>query len=235
MIGWDEILEGGLADGATVMSWQGMKGGIEAAHLGHEVVMSPTTFAYLDYTQGDKSVENAIYASLSLEKTYSFEPVPDGIDPKYILGGQGNLWSEVLPTLQYAFYMAYPRAFALSETLWTPKEQKNWDNFIERTEVHFTRFDTENTNVSRAVLDPIITVYLEEDKLMCKLENSIPQSDIYYTIDNTYPVQFGEKYTAPFEISEGDLSLRTQTFRNGEGIGRQLLIPRADLVKRAGE
>ena len=129
MIGWDEILEGGLAEGAAVMSWRGMKGGIEAAQMGHEVVMTPTTYAYLDYSQGDHSVENRIYADLSLEKSYSFEPVPDDVDPKYILGGQGNLWTEVIPSLSYAFYMTYPRAFAIAETLWSPKEHKDWNNF----------------------------------------------------------------------------------------------------------
>ncbi|AOW21463.1 beta-N-acetylhexosaminidase [Urechidicola croceus] len=232
MIGWDEILEGGLADGAAVMSWRGMKGGIEAAKMGHKVVMSPTTYAYLDYTQGDSSVENKIYASLSLEKSYSFEPIPEEVDPKYILGGQGNLWTEVVPNIQYAFYMTYPRAFALSETFWSPKESKDWDNFITRTEHHFNRFDLENTNISKAVLDPIINIYKDGDKLMCKLENSVPNTEIYYTIDNTYPVKFGEKYTKPFQIPIGNLSLRTQTFRNKKPIGRELLIHRTDLVKR---
>ena len=232
MIGWDEILEGGLAEGAAVMSWQGMKGGIEAAKMGHEVVMTPTTYAYLDYTQGDHSVENPIYADLSLEKTYSFEPVPDDVDPKYILGGQGNLWSEVLPNLQYAFYMTYPRAFAISETLWSPKENKNWDSFINRTEAHFSRFEAEKTNISKAVFDPIIKVFKDGDKLMCELENSLPNTEIYYTIDNTYPVQFGIKYTGAFEIPKGNLSLRTQTFRDGEPIGRQLQVHRKELLKR---
>jgi len=232
MIGWDEILEGGLAEGAAVMSWQGMKGGIEAAKMGHEVVMTPTTYAYLDYTQGDHSVENPIYADLSLEKTYSFEPVPDEVDPKYILGGQGNLWSEVLPNLQYAYYMTYPRAFAISETLWSPKEIKNWDSFIKRTEAHFSRFDAEKTNISKAVYDPIIKVFKDSDKLICELENSLPNTEIYYTIDNTYPVRFGVKYTGAFEIPEGNLSLRTQTFRDDEPIGRQLQVHRKDLLKR---
>ena len=232
MIGWDEILEGGLAEGAAVMSWRGMKGGIEAAKMEHEVVMTPTTFAYLDYTQGDKSVENSIYASLSLEKSYSFEPVPDEVDPKYILGGQGNLWTEVIPNLSYAFYMTYPRAFAITETLWSPKEKKNWDNFINRTETHFSKFDATNTNISKAVLEPIISIYKEGDKLMCELKNNALNTDIYYTIDNTYPVQFGEKYTTPFEIPEGDLSLRTQNFRNSKPLGRELLIHRTELEKR---
>ncbi|RMZ51842.1 beta-N-acetylhexosaminidase [Flavobacteriaceae bacterium PRS1] len=232
MIGWDEILEGGLADGATVMSWRGMKGGIAAVKMEHEVVMSPTTFAYLDYSQGDHTVENKIYADLSLEKSYTFEPVPEGVDPKYILGGQGNLWTEVVPNLPYAFYMTYPRAFALSETLWSPKEKKNWDSFIDRTEHHFKRFDATKTNISKAVYDPIVHVYIENDTLMCELKNSILNSEIYYTIDNTYPVQFGFKYEGSFEIPEGNLSLRTQTFRNNKPISRQLQIHRTELIKR---
>ena len=233
MIGWDEILEGGLADGAAVMSWRGMKGGIEAAKMEHEVVMTPTTYAYLDYTQGDSSVENSIYASLSLEKSYSFEPIPEGVNPKFILGGQGNLWTEVIPNLPYAFYMTYPRAFAIAETLWSPKEKKDWNSFINRTEIHFSRFDTTKTNISKAVFDPIITVFKDGDKLMCELKNSIPNSEIYYTIDNTYPMQFGKKYTSPFEIPKGKLNLHTQTFRNGKPLGRELLINRTELEKRA--
>jgi hexosaminidase len=232
MIGWDEILEGGLADGAAVMSWRGMKGGIEAAKMGHNVVMTPTTYAYIDYMQGDASVENTIYASLSLEKTYSFEPVPAEVDSKYILGGQGNLWTEVIPNLPYAMYMTYPRAFAISETLWSSKEKKNWQSFINRTESHFSRFDAGNTNISKAVYEPIISLKKVDGKLMCELTNNVPNTDIYYTVDNTYPVNFGNKYESAFEIPEGDLSLRTQTFRNGRAIGRELLISREDLLKR---
>ena len=231
-IGWDEILDGGLAEGAAVMSWRGMRGGIKAAKQGHNVVMSPTTFAYLDYTQGDHSVENKIYADLSLEKTYSFEPIPEDVDAQYILGGQGNLWSEVIPNLQYAYYMTYPRAFALSETFWSPKENKNWESFIDRTEAHFDRFEATNTNISRAVLDPIVQTYKDGDKLMCKLSNNASNTEIYYTIDNTYPVKYGVQYTVPFEIPSGNLSLHTQTYRNRKALGRQLKITRKDLIKR---
>ena len=231
-IGWDEILDGGLAEGAAVMSWRGMKGGIAAAKMKHEVVMSPTTFAYIDYMQGDETVENKIYSSLSLEKTYTFEPVPKGVDAKYILGGQANLWSEVIPTMPFAFYMTYPRAFAIAESVWSPAANKNWGDFIKRTQTHFNRFDVSNTNISKAVLDPIVYVYKEDDKMMCTLKNSIPNSEIYYTINNTYPVQFGTKYTEAFEIPEGNLKLRTQTFVNGKPIGRALIIDRTILKKR---
>lgn len=232
MIGWDEITEGHLNKDAAVMSWQGMKGGIKAAKQGNKVVMSPTTYVYLDYTQGDKSVENPIYADLNLEKTYEFEPVPEGIDPSYIMGGQANLWTEVVPTLPFAFYMTYPRALSVSETLWSPKAKKNWNNFVVKTLTHFQRFDQQNINISHAVLDPIVEVYKAGDKMMCKLKNNIPNTKIFYTIDNTYPVQFGKEYTGPFEIPAGDLSLRTQTFLNGTGIGRSLQIHRDDLKKR---
>ena len=232
LIGWDEILDGGLAEGATVMSWRGMKGGIQAAKMGHEVVMTPTTFVYLDYMQGDKSVENRIYASLSLEKTYEFEPVPEGVKPELILGGQGNLWTEEVATMPFAFYMTYPRAFAIAETLWSKKQNKDWNDFARRTESHFDRFEVKNTNISQAVLDPIISIYIEGEKLMCKLENSIPETEIYYTVDNTYPAQFGIKYTEPFEIPEGDLDLHTQTIRNGKAIGRELHITRKKLLER---
>lgn len=235
MIGWDEILEGGLAEDATVMSWRGMKGGIEAAQLGHEVVMTPTTYCYLDYTQGDHSIENVVYADLSLEKCYTFEPVPENIDSKYILGGQGNVWAEKIPTLQFAFYMTYPRAFALSETFWSSKELKNWDNFVGRVENHFSRFDNTNTNISKAVLEPIINIYNKDGQIVCELKNSIPNTEIFYTIDNTYPVKFGLKYNAPFAIPEGNFSLQTQTFRNGNPLGRSLKVHRSELIKRIKE
>ena len=233
LIGWDEILEGGLAEGAAVMSWRGMDGGIEAAKMGHEVVMTPTTFAYLDFTQGDRSVENEIYADLSLEKSYSFEPVPEGVDPKLILGGQGNLWTEVIPNLSYAYYMTYPRAFALAETLWSPKERKDWKDFLRRTEGHFQRLDDSGISVSKAIYDPVVKVYKQDGKLMCTLESPLEDVEIYYTVDNTYPVAFGNKYAGPFEIPEGDLRLQTRSFRAGEPIGRILRIHRTDLVKRA--
>ena len=233
MIGWDEILEGGLTEEAAVMSWRGMKGGIEATHKGHKVVMSPTSYAYLDYTQGDHSVENPIYADLSLEKCYSFEPAPEEVVQENVLGGQGNLWAEVIPNLPYAFYMAYPRALALAETFWSQASVKEWKSFIQRTESHFQRFDAAGQNICKAVYDPVVEVFTENDLLMCRLTNSVPGTTIYYTVDNTYPVHFGQKYDQPFEIPEGNLSLCAAVYRDGELLGRQLQIHRQDLVKRA--
>ncbi|MEN8186919.1 MAG: family 20 glycosylhydrolase [Bacteroidota bacterium] len=232
MIGWDEILEGGLAENAAVMSWRNFENGVKAAKMKHKVVMSPINDTYLNIRQGDLSVEKPIYSYLNLERVYDFDPLPDDVDQKYILGGQGNLWTEEIPTIHYAFYMTYPRAFALAETFWSKKESKDWNDFIKRTQVHFHRFETENLGISKAVLEPIVTVYKKDGKVMCELKNSIPNTEIYYTIDNTYPVKFGIKYKVPFEIPQGDLDLRTQTYKNEKTLGRELHIPRIDLVKR---
>ena len=234
-IGWDEILYGGLADGAAIMSWRGTKGGIEASKAGHEVVMSPNSFAYLDYTQGDPSVEVPVYAKLSLKKAYEFEPAPEGVDSKYILGGQGNLWTEKIPTIEHAFYMTYPRALAIIESVWSPSEKKEWNNFSTRLETHFNRFETAGKPISKAVYDPIVSVKKQDGKMMCTLSNDLADVTIYYTIDGTFPAQYSTKYTQPFEIPKGDITFRAVCYRNGKPIGRTLTISKEMLEKRIGK
>ncbi|GAB3956817.1 family 20 glycosylhydrolase [Spirosoma harenae] len=234
LLGWDEILEGGISPGATVMSWRGIKGGIEAAHAGHNVVMTPTTFAYLDYNQGEPTIDPPIYANLRAQKTYSYEPVPDGVDAKYILGGQGNLWTEQIPTLRYAQYMTYPRAWALSEVFWSPKETKNWANFVERMESHFSRADVAQINYSKAIYDAIIRTSMKDGKLRLELAGEIPGLDIYYTIDDTMPDQFSTKYTQPIDLPEGPINLRVITYRAGKPIGHLITLSRDALQRRVG-
>jgi len=234
MIGWDEILDGdGLPKSTAVMSWRGMTGGIKAAKDGHYVVMTPTTYAYLDYTQGDKSVENPIYADLSLAKSYELDPTPEGVDPKYILGGQGNLWTEVIPTLQFAYYMAYPRALALSEKLWSPKNARTFPDFVQRLESAFERFDQAGISIAKTIYEPGVKVSQKDDRYYLELETLIPGAEVFYSLDNTYPVKFSSKYTGPVEIPEGKLRLRTQTYKNGRELGRELIISREELIKRA--
>ncbi|MVM36046.1 family 20 glycosylhydrolase [Spirosoma sp. HMF4905] len=234
LLGWDEILEGGISPGATLMSWRGIKYGIEAAHAGHNVVMTPTTFAYLDYNQGDPTIDPPIYASLRTRTSYSFEPVPDGVDAKYILGGQGNLWTEQIPTLRYAEYMTYPRAWALSEVYWSPKEVKNWPNFVQRMETHFDRADVAEINYSRAVYDAIIKTSMKDGKLRLELEGEIPGLDIYYTIDDTMPDQFSTHYSQPVDLPDGNVNLRVITYRAGKPIGHLITLTRDALQKRVG-
>ncbi len=138
IIGWDEILEGGLAPNATVMSWRGIKGGIAAAKQHHDVIMTPVNYCYFDYYQGDREKEPlAIGGFLPLEKVYSYDPLPEELTPeerKYILGTQGNVWTEYIGTPDYAEYMVYPRACALAEVAWTPPQEKNYEDFLKRLE-----------------------------------------------------------------------------------------------------
>ncbi|GAB3993840.1 hypothetical protein GCM10028807_30110 [Spirosoma daeguense] len=146
IIGWDEILEGGLSPNATVMSWRGVNGGIASARQNHDVVMTPNTYCYLDYYQTDpKTQPVAIGGLLPLEKVYSFNPsVTDSLtaeQAKHVLGVQANVWSEYLPTAHYVEYMAFPRLIAVAETAWTPGESKNLDDFKQRLAIHNKRLD----------------------------------------------------------------------------------------------
>lgn len=232
MLGWDEILEGGAPADATVMSWRGVKGGIEAAHAGHNVVMTPTTFAYIDYTQGDPTIDPPIYASLRTRKSYSFEPVPDGVDAQRILGGQGNLWTEQIPTLRHAEYMTWPRGWALAEVYWSPKAAKDWAGFVPRMESHFDRADVAGVNVSRSVYDPIIRTSQKEGKTRLELDSEVPGLDLYYTFDDTMPDPFSPKYTQPVELPDGPVTLRVITYRAGKPIGHLITLSREALLKR---
>lgn len=154
LIGWDEILEGGLAPNAVVHSWRGMDGGIEAANAGHEVVMSPTTNVYFDYYQL-KDIENeplAIGGYLPLSKVYDFEPIPEKIDKNkrhLILGGQANLWTEYIQTPEQAEYMLLPRLCALAETVWSQKDKKDYTSFENRLEKHLKRLKRKKLNYSK--------------------------------------------------------------------------------------
>src|SRR5690554_5697336 len=125
MMGWDEILEGGITPTTGLMSWRGIDHGIEASNSGHYVVMSPNNYVYIDYMQGDIATEPRVYASLRLNQTYRFDPIPEGANGDYILGGQANLWTEQIYNIRQAEYMTWPRAFAVSESLWSPKSNKD--------------------------------------------------------------------------------------------------------------
>jgi hexosaminidase len=233
-MGWDEILEGGLAPNAVVMSWRGMEGGIKAAKMGHDVVMSPTTFAYLDYMQGDPIVEPRIYATLRLNKAYQFEPLPEGVDPKHIKGGQANLWSEQIYTMRHAEYMTWPRGMAISESLWSPKEKKNWNDFTNRVEKQFERFDAAEIKYSPSMYDPIFAVSKTADSLLqIKLSTEVNGLDIYYTVDNTFPDRFSPKYTDPITMPKDAAMLRVVTYKGKEQKGRLITMPMTEIKSRA--
>jgi len=233
-LGWDEILEGGLAPDAIVMSWRGMKGGIQAAKMGHEVVMSPTTFAYLDYMQADPIVEPRVYSTLRLSKAYSFEPVPDSVNSKLIIGGQANLWTEQVYNTRHLEYMTWPRAFAISEDLWTPKAKKNWDDFFGRVEKHFGRFDEAQIKYAPSVYDPIYTIHAMPDStLEVSMETEVKGLDIRYSFDNSYPDNFYPKYEAPMLVPKDAFQMRVITYRDGKPVGRMQTITVEEMKKRA--
>lgn len=237
VIGWDEILEGGLAPNAAVMSWRGIKGGIEAAKMGHKVVMSPTTFFYLDYMQGDAAVEPPVYATLRLNKTYSFEPVPDSVDPQLIIGGQANLWTEQVYNTRHMQYMVWPRSMAVAECLWTPKEKKDWNSFAKRVEAHFGRMDAEQVKYARSMFDAIITPRKDNaanDSIIVDLSTEIEGLDIYYSFDNSNPDNFYPKYTGPLAIPKDASWLKVITYRDGKPIGQQINVTVSDLQRRVG-
>lgn len=233
LIGWDEILDGGLAPNATVMSWRGIKGGIEATKLGHEVVMSPTTFVYLDYMQSDPSLEPPVYATLRLKTAYEFNPVPDGVDAKLVKGGQANLWTEQVYNMRHLQYMLWPRAFAVAESVWSPANKKNWKDFTGRVEKHFERYNVAGIKYAPSMFDPIIKVSKDDAGIKVDFDNEIDGLEVYYSFDNSYPDNFYPRYAnIPVAVPKDAAVMRAITYRNGKPIGRMITISSEDLQKR---
>lgn len=234
LIGWDEILEGGLAPNATVMSWRGMSGGIAAAKMGHHVVMTPWDYCYLDLYQGEPEGEPPTYGLCRLSDSYNYEPVPDSVDEKYILGGQGNLWSERVPNFRHAEYMTWPRAIALSEVYWSAKSNKNWSDFITRLEEQFPRLDAANIEYSTSMYNPIFEpARIKNSDFGVTLTTEVKGLDIYYTFDQTNPDRFSPKFDGkPIQFPVGATQMNVITYRNGKPIGEQINMQKDVLVKR---
>ncbi|TWF42808.1 hexosaminidase [Chitinophaga polysaccharea] len=226
LIGWDEILEGGLAPGAAVMSWRGPEGGIAAGKAGHAVVMTPLQFCYLDYLQTDWHIEQIGGNHLTLTDTYRFEPVPEEVDPAYILGGQGNLWTEFIASPGRAEYMTWPRAFALAEVLWSPKKERVLPDFLSRVEKHFVRLSDAGVNYAPAIYDPQVrTQKNDKGALNLVLFTEAPDLELYYTFEGVRPDQYASKYTGtPVAIPAGASDVKVVTYRNGKQMGRVLSI-----------
>lgn len=207
IIGWDEILEGGLAPNATVMSWRGVDGGIKAAQMKHNVIMTPNTYLYFDYYQSTDTEHEplAIGGYLPLEKVYSFEPT-DGIPEdyhKYIIGVQANLWTEYIPTFSQAEYMEMPRISALAEIQWRPKGEKDYEEFIPRL-VRFTKlYDQMGYNYAKHIFDIRATFETDSEngEIVVTLSTK-GDGEIHYTLDGTEPGAESPKYEAPVRIKE---------------------------------
>lgn len=209
LIGWDEILEGGLAPEATVMSWRGMAGGVEAARQGHDVIMTPNSHVYLDHYQGDPDHEPLAIGGFSpLEKVYAFEPVPDELtaeEARHVLGTQGNVWTEYIKTTDHIEYMVFPRLLALAEVGWSPKAARDWDSFVQRLQPHFQRLDALGVNYRVPAVEDLSQDRLSlDDTTTVALASLYRDAAIHYTTDGTEPTPQSPRYADPFAVPVAD-------------------------------
>lgn len=225
IIGWDEILEGGLAPNATVMSWRGIEGGIAAAKQHHDVIMTPHTYMYLDYYQSKgKNEPLAISGFTPVSKVYSFEPVPEELsaeERKFIRGAQGNVWTEYIKNPEHVEYMVYPRAIALAEVLWTQPEKKNYDNFLERLKSHLPRLELKNVNYAKHVFEVRGTVESDgQGGVQVKLDSKLDGGKIFWTTDGSAPTTASTPYTNPVKIERSG-TVRAAVFQGDNIYGNE--------------
>jgi len=235
LIGWDETLEGGLAPEATVMSWRGVEGGTEAARQGHDVIMTPTDRTYFDYYQGDPAAEPlAIGGFVPLDSVYAFEPVPGELTTEqaaHVIGGQGNLWTEYIPTPERAEYMLLPRMLALAEALWSPGEARSWSRFVARLPAQFARLD--GLGVDYRVPEPVGLGgdrLVLEDRLTLAVGAPFPGATVRYTTDGSEPTTTSSRYVRPLELdlTAAPVTVSARTFMAN---GRSSPVARARIAR----
>jgi hexosaminidase len=234
MMGWDEILEGGIAPEATVMSWRGEEGGIEATRMGHHVIMSPYGSTYLSQIQGNSLIEPPGPGMITLQKCYDTNILPEGVNPNFVLGGEGCLWTEYIPNNRHLEYMTWPRALALSEVFWGTKDKSTWSDFLRRVQVQFKYLKTAQIKYATSIYDPFIEgVKGDDDSMKIKLSAQIPGLDIYYRFDETNPDNFSPEYhNKPLSVPNGATAIKVITYRDGKPIGHQVNGPLSWLEKR---
>nr|WP_255749804.1 family 20 glycosylhydrolase [Pontibacter liquoris] len=224
MIGWDEILEGGLAPEATVMSWRGESGGITAAKMHHNVIMTPGNPLYFDHYQAGPTGEPmAIGGFNTLKRIYDYDPIPKELteeEGKYVLGAQANLWAEYVTTLSQLEYMVLPRMLALAEVVWSPKEQKNWVDFNKRLQYHFNAFGQKGLNYSPGNFTVAIQPISQNGNLTVALTTEAVNGDIYYAMDGSTPTPASRKYEGPVRI-DSTVTLKAVTVVNGHVKGME--------------
>lgn len=219
IIGWDEILEGGLAPEATVMSWRGEAGGIAAAKMNHDVIMTPGNPLYFDHYQAGPQGEPLANGGFNtLGKVYNYYPVPKELTPeqaKHILGAQANLWAEFIKTRLQVEYMVLPRMAALAEVVWTPVEMKNFADFRKRLQSHFVAYGQSGLNFSKGNYSVEIKPLIENGKLNVQLNTEMPDVEIRYTTDGSLPNPNSLLYSAPFEVTSS-INVKAVTVENGK-------------------
>lgn len=221
IIGWEEMMEGGLPEGATVMSWLGEASGLKAAQMGHDAVMTPVTYCYFDYYQSldTKNEPDAIGGYLPVKKVYSYEPIPANFTPEeaaHIIGVQSNLWTEYIPTFQQALYMELPRLAALSEVQWTDGKHKDYNAFTRRLPRLLKHYDAMGANYAKHVFDVHGKLEAGSKKGSVKATyNTFDDAELHYTIDGTEPTIESPRYTGPLSLTHQGV-VKIAAFRNGQ-------------------
>ncbi|MFB6456020.1 family 20 glycosylhydrolase [Chitinophaga sp. Hz27] len=239
LLGWDEILEGGLAPEATVMSWRGESGGIAAAKENHDVIMTPGAFCYFDHYQADPATQpEAQGGYLPIEKVYSYNPVPaelSAMEAKHILGAQANIWAEYIPNESHLEYMVYPRLLALSEVIWTPQEKRNFADFKTRLQSQYLLLQRLNVNYFRpsytVTIEPKIDYQQQQTTIAMNTEQYNPV--IHYTMDGSMPTANAPVYTKPFSF-KGSATITAAVFQDTLLKGTPAVM-RADYHKAIGK
>lgn len=218
IIGWDEILEGGLAPNAAVMSWTGIKGGVEAAKTGHFAVMTPGSYCYFDHYQGDPATEpNAFGGFTPLDKVYSYNPIPEELNAeqsKYILGVQANLWTEYILDFKQVQYMIFPRLLALSEVGWGTADPKNYKEFEGRVINEFKVLDKMGINYAKSIYNINGKVQPRVGGISYKLSTSQKPEGIRFTTDGSVPTENSQTYDVPIPVSK-TMTIKSAYFEGG--------------------
>ncbi|UKM64513.1 glycoside hydrolase family 20 protein [Flavobacteriaceae bacterium GSB9] len=224
IIGWDEILEGGLAPDATVMSWRGTEGGKEAAQQGHDVIMTPESYCYINFYQGPQDSEPAAFnANLPLNKVYQFDPIVEGMSKEeadHVLGGQANLWSEYITTNQDSEYMIFPRLAAMAEVLWSKKASRNWEDFSNRLEAQFKRYDYLGINYAKSayLVTATTTADIKSNTVKLTLQNEFPNPDIRYVFGDEQLSEHSKRYKDTLTIKTSTV-IKASLFKEGMPVG----------------
>jgi hexosaminidase len=226
IIGWDEILDGGLAPNATVMSWRGIEGGIAAAKSGHDVIMTPSDYCYFDKYQADPETEpTTIGGYLSLSKVYQYEPIPAELtqeEGKHVLGAQANVWTEYMPTTESVEHMAFPRLSAMAEVVWGTKENRNWESFCKRMPADFERYNQLDIHPSKAFYDvQFKTCFTNDKKLQLSLLCDDPSAVIHYTTNEKVPTVSDALYSTSFTLDKTS-TITAAAFVKGKMIGKSI-------------
>ena len=234
-IGWYETLEKGLDSNIVQMSWKDEKGAVKSSNEGKKVILTPAFQTYLDFYQGDPYLENAPFTVNRLSNSYKFNPLPDGINVKNVLGGQGSLWTEQVPNERKLQFMTWPRGFTLSEILWSTAPKLNWPDFFNRIEAHLPLLTTDSTNYSKYFYDAIISAKKgQNDEVVLNIDTEVPGLAVYYSFDDTDPDQFYPKYNGQaLAIPKGAKNIRAVSYKGAVQKSRIVRLPISELKKRA--